>query len=139
MSKLQQRPLTGPTHSRGARAAGGRCDAQAAIGQLVARAVRSPSRQTAWPSTVLDEPPSLSATLELERRITHLREQQQRATLPIPPGDPDAPSSVMRALTLQIAALKRRHRDEVAQLRQDLAAAHGEILALRCRLGEQRR
>lgn len=76
---------------------------------------------------------------ELKRRITHLREQQQRATLPIPPGDPDAPSSVMRALTLQIAALKRRHRDEVAQLRQDLAAAHGEILALRCRLGEQRR
>ena len=45
----------------------------------------------------------------------------------------------MRTLTLQIAALKRRHRDEVAQLRQDLAAAHGEILALRRTLGEQRR
>jgi hypothetical protein len=39
---------------------------------------------------------------------------------------------------LQTAALKRRHRDEVAQLRHDLAAAHGEILALRRRLGEQR-
>jgi hypothetical protein len=39
----------------------------------------------------------------------------------------------------QTAALKRRHHDEVAQLRQDLAAAHGEILALRRRLGEQRR
>ena len=31
---------------------------------------------------------------------------------PVPPVDPDAPSSVVRTLTLQIAALKRRHRDE---------------------------
>lgn len=76
---------------------------------------------------------------ELKRRITHLREQQRRATLPVPRVDPDAPSSVVRTLTSQIAALKRRHRDEVAQLRHDLAAAHGEILALRRKLGEQRR
>ena len=76
---------------------------------------------------------------ELKRRITHLREQHRRATLPIPRVDRDAPSSVMRTLTLQIAALKRRHRDEVAQLQHDLAAAHGEILALRRTLGEQRR
>lgn len=76
---------------------------------------------------------------ELKRRITHLREQHARATRPAPPVDPDAPSSVVRTLTQQIAALKRRHRNEVAQLRQDLAAAHGEILALRRGLGEQRR
>ena len=44
---------------------------------------------------------------ELKRRITHLREQHRRATLPVPPADPDAPSSVVRALTMQIAALKR--------------------------------
>jgi hypothetical protein len=75
---------------------------------------------------------------ELKQRITHLREQHRSATLP-PRVDPDAPSSVVRTLTLQIAALKRRHRDELAQLRQDLAAAHGEILALRRRLGKQRR
>ena len=75
---------------------------------------------------------------ELKRRITHLREQR-RATVPVPRVDPDAPTSVVRTLTVQIAALKRRHRDEVTQLRQDLAAAHGEILALRRRLGEQRR
>jgi uncharacterized protein DUF6262 len=75
---------------------------------------------------------------ELKRRITHLREQHRRATLPVPRIDPDAPSSVVRTLTLQIAALKRHHRDEVTQLRHDLAAAHGEILALRRRLGEQR-
>lgn len=75
---------------------------------------------------------------ELKRRITHLREQQQRASLPIPRADPDAPSSVVRTLTLQIAALKRRHRDEIAQLRHDLAAAHGEILTLRRTRGEQR-
>jgi hypothetical protein len=76
---------------------------------------------------------------ELKRRITHLREQHRHAAIPVPPVDPDAPSSVVRTLTLQTAALKRRHRDQVAQLRQDLAAAHGEILALRRRLGEQRR
>jgi hypothetical protein len=76
---------------------------------------------------------------ELKRRITHLREQHRRATIPIPPVDPDAPSSVVRTLTLQIAALKRHHRDELVELRQDLAAAHGEILALRRKLGEQRR
>ena len=76
---------------------------------------------------------------ELKRRITHLREQHRRATLPIPRVDPDTPSSVIRTLTMQIAALKRRHRDEVAHLRRDLAAAHGEILSLRRRLGEQRR
>jgi hypothetical protein len=63
----------------------------------------------------------------------------RRAAVAVPRVDPDAPSSVVRTLTLQTAALKRRHRDEVAQLRQDLAAAHGEILALRRRLGEQRR
>ena len=76
---------------------------------------------------------------DLKRRITHLREQHRRATLPVPPVDSDTPSSVVRALTMQIAALKRRHRDELAQLRHDLAAAHGEILALRRRLGQQRR
>jgi hypothetical protein len=76
---------------------------------------------------------------ELKRRITQLREQHQRATLPVPRVDPDAPSSVIRTLTVQIAALKRRHRNEVTQLRKDLAAAHGEILALRRKLGEQRR
>jgi hypothetical protein len=58
-----------------------------------------------------------------------------------PAGDGAAQSHELRRphLTSQIAALNRRHHGEVAQLRNDLAAAHGEILALRRKLGEQRR
>jgi hypothetical protein len=56
-----------------------------------------------------------------------------------PPGpdkpDPDQPSSVIRTLTSQLTDLKRRHREETAQLRQALEAAHGEIINLRRRLG----
>jgi hypothetical protein len=111
--------------------------AERAIRQLVKE-----GRPVTFKAVAEDAPCStafLYGHAELKRRITHLRELQRRATLPIPRADPDAPSSVVRTLTLQIAALKRRQRDEVAQLRQDLAAAHGEILALRRSLGEQRR
>ncbi len=57
------------------------------------------------------------------------------------PGEPagtqpgqDHPSSVVRTLTVQLADLKRRHREETATLRQALEQAHGENLALRRRL-----
>ena len=43
-------------------------------------------------------------------------------------------SSVVRALTAQLADLKRRHREETAALRQALEQAHGENLLLRRRL-----
>ena len=48
-------------------------------------------------------------------------------------------SNVVRALTAQIADLKRRHRAETEQLQAALAAAHGENLELRRQLGRQRR
>ena len=68
---------------------------------------------------------------DLRRRIAHLRDHHPA---PIPAPNPDAPSSVVRTLTLQIADLRRRNREEIAQMQQDLAAAHGEILHLRRRL-----
>lgn len=43
-------------------------------------------------------------------------------------------SSVVRTLTAQLADLKRRHREETAELRQALEQAHGENLLLRRRL-----
>jgi hypothetical protein len=46
---------------------------------------------------------------------------------------------VVRALTAQIADLKRRHRAETEQLQAALAVAHGENLELRRQLGRQRR
>jgi hypothetical protein len=44
-------------------------------------------------------------------------------------------SNVVRALTAQITELKQRHRAETQQLRAALAAAQGENLELRRRLG----
>lgn len=73
---------------------------------------------------------------ELRRRVEQFR-AQQRATPPPGPDkpDPDQPSGVIRTLTSQLTDLKRRHREETAQLRQALEAAHGEIIDLRRRLG----
>ena len=59
---------------------------------------------------------------------------------PRPPGqaaDPGQPSSVARTLAVQLAELKRRHRDEVQALKAALEAAHGENLELRRRLGSR--
>ncbi len=73
---------------------------------------------------------------ELRRRVEHLRDQQRTTPPPAPEKtDPDQPSSVIRTLTSQLTDLKRRHREEVTQLRQALEAAHGEIIELRRRIG----
>lgn len=73
---------------------------------------------------------------ELRRRVEQLRDQQRATPPPAPEkADPDQPSSVIRTLTGQLTDLKRRHREEVTQLRQALEAAHGEIIELRRRLG----
>ncbi len=78
--------------------------------------------------------------IEIRRRVEHLRAQQQ-ASPPSPPPvvDPDQPSSVIRTLTTQLAELKRRHRDEVSELKVALAAAHGELLVLRRKAGQRDR
>jgi hypothetical protein len=44
------------------------------------------------------------------------------------------PGSVVRALTAQLADLRRRHREETAELRRALEQAHAENLLLRRRL-----
>lgn len=77
---------------------------------------------------------------ELRSRIEHLRAQQQ--TTPAParpapgPGTASQTSSVVRTLTAELTASRASHRAEVEQLRQALAAAHGENLLLRRRLGQ---
>ncbi len=72
-------------------------------------------------------------------RIEHLRAQQQTTAAPARPApDPGAASqasSVIRTLTAELTDSKAHHRAEVEQLRQALAAAHGENLLLRRRLG----
>ncbi|MET3709274.1 outer membrane murein-binding lipoprotein Lpp [Arthrobacter sp. UYEF6] len=78
----------------------------------------------------------LYSTTDIRRRIEQLRAQQETTTpAATGRGDTDEPSSVVRTLTAQLADLKRRHRDEVHQLREALEVAHGENLQLRRRLG----
>lgn len=80
----------------------------------------------------------LYRTPEIRQRVEQLRSQQQN-TPPAPQRvDPYHPSSVIRTLTVQLADLRRRHREEVNTLKQALETAHGENLDLRRRLNERR-
>jgi hypothetical protein len=72
---------------------------------------------------------------ELRRRIELLRAQQSTRSPPPAATDPNTDSNVIRALTAQLAELRRQHREDIAELRSALAAAHGENLQLRRRLG----
>jgi hypothetical protein len=75
---------------------------------------------------------------QIRERVEHLRAQQQtRPPQPNPnhTNDADPPGSVVRTLTVQLAELRRRHREETQALKQALEAAHGENLQLRRRLG----
>ena len=75
----------------------------------------------------------------IRQRVEHLRAQQQ--ALPAPAGNPATrpaqPGNVVATLTGELAQLKRRHREQVAELQHALQAAHGENLMLRRRLGQQ--
>ncbi|MEA2218946.1 MAG: hypothetical protein QOJ35_1572 [Solirubrobacteraceae bacterium] len=72
----------------------------------------------------------------LRPRIEHLRAQQQGMPRPRPVAvDGPTTSNVVRALSAQLAALKKQHNDEVTALNAALSAAHGELLQLRRELG----
>ena len=77
----------------------------------------------------------LYGNAELRRRIEHLRAQQQTKPVSAQPDTSSADSNVIRALSAQLAELRRRHREEIDELRAALAAAHGENLQLRRKLG----
>lgn len=78
----------------------------------------------------------LYSTTDIRNRIEQLRAQHQTTTpSPAAAVGADEPSSVVRTLTVQLAELKYRHREEVHQLQEALEAAHGENLQLRRRLG----
>ena len=72
----------------------------------------------------------------LRPRIEHLRARQQ-ASPPRPRAADDEPgsSNVVRALSAQLAALKKQHHEEITALNAALSAAHGELLQLRRQLG----
>jgi hypothetical protein len=75
----------------------------------------------------------------LRDRVAYLRARQQARPPAAPaatPG-PGQPSSVIAALTAQLADARHRYREENTELRRALEAAHGENLLLRRRLGHQ--
>lgn len=76
----------------------------------------------------------------IRQRVEHLRAQQQAPAAPARQSGtrPDQPGSIVAALTGELTQLKRRHREQAAELQQALQAAHGENLMLRRRLGQQR-
>lgn len=76
----------------------------------------------------------------IRQRVEQLRAQQARTpTAQDPSTRPDQSGSVIAALTNELAQLKRRHREHIAELQHALQAAHGENLMLRRRLGQQQR
>jgi hypothetical protein len=76
----------------------------------------------------------------LRSQVEHLRGTQQ-ANLQTKPETlvSAGTSNVVRAMSAQLRELKRRHREEVHELRTALAAAQGENLELRRVAGRTRR
>lgn len=76
----------------------------------------------------------------LYRSPLRARIEELRATAPITAAAVDAEqaatsdSQIVRALAAQLRELKRRHHQELTELRKALAAAHGENLELRRKL-----
>ncbi|MCU6479033.1 DUF6262 family protein [Arthrobacter sp. A2-55] len=77
----------------------------------------------------------LYRTPDLRARITMLREQQTPAAIAAAGRNAGLEgidtSSIIRTLTAKLASERAQHRQELAELNQALAAAHGQILSLR--------
>jgi hypothetical protein len=72
----------------------------------------------------------------IRQRIEQARAHSHATPIPRPAhGEP--PGSVIAALTGELTQLRRRHREQIAELKAALQAAHGENLMLRRRLGHQ--
>jgi Family of unknown function (DUF6262) len=74
----------------------------------------------------------------LRARVEQLRGEQQRkppATRNPDPEPPASRSNVVRTLSAQLSELKRHHHAELTRLEAALAAAQGENLELRRKLG----
>lgn len=70
---------------------------------------------------------------ELRGQIERLRASHRPRGRPRPDSEPgtDAPSGVVRTLTARLAETRR----ELAEVKAELAVAHGELLCLRRKLG----
>lgn len=67
---------------------------------------------------------------ELRSRIQQLQDQHEHVERPEPRVE-SSDSAILRSLTAKLRGERRRRLDEVALLREQLAAAHGELLRIR--------
>jgi hypothetical protein len=77
----------------------------------------------------------LYRTPAIRQRIEQLR-SQQAPPAPRCDSSPGQPGHIVAALTGQLTDLRRRHREQIAELQHALETAHGENLILRRRLGQ---
>jgi hypothetical protein len=74
---------------------------------------------------------------QIRQRIEQARAQSRARPAPRPVQG-EQPGSIVAALTGELTQLRRRHREQVAELQAALQAAHGENLILRRRLSQKR-
>ena len=75
---------------------------------------------------------------ELRQRIQQMRTSNGRHANTVADDTTQAASAPVRALSAQLKEHRRRHREEVDELKKALAVAHGENLALRRELANYR-
>lgn len=74
---------------------------------------------------------------DLRTQIEHLRRAPRISTNAEPASSRSSDGNLVIVLTQQIGDLKHRHRDEVNALKEAVAKAHGENLALRRQLAQR--
>lgn len=110
--------------------------------KAVEQALRA-ARKTDTPITVTGIANAAGVSTDFIYRHPQLRAQVEAlrraraASAPESAADPDAhaaASTLVRRLSQQLADSRRKHREEVTELKKALEAAHGELLQLRRQL-----
>lgn len=113
--------------------------------RAVQKALRE-ARKTTTPVTFTGIAKAAGVSTDFIYRHPALRPQLEalrRSRIAAVPDTADRPeaeaaaSTLVRRLTQQLATERRKHREETAELRAALEAAHGELLILRRRVEEQ--
>lgn len=80
----------------------------------------------------------LYRTADLRTRIEDLRARTARrlSATQTEPSPASSASSIVRTLSTKLTEERSHHRREITELKQALATAHGEILALKRRYGD---
>ncbi len=132
MTDSRQRRITALTDAAKVKSQNKTRDAEQAIRRLIKRGdaitFQAVQREAGVSHAFLYKHP------ELRTRIEHLRGTRRKASADQPV---DTDSTLVIALTRQIAELKKQHRQQLQALRDALQRAHGENLDLRRELARR--